>query len=772
MVKAVVTQLPTFGELYQYNSVTQSAGALITNNNTIVTDIENRVVYKAPTSSLVATIPLSFKLVDSCGASSEETVCNINLDVSNSRPIAQAPLENIIMNEDERVTIQLGGIDPAGNPLSSFIVSFPSAGKLYIPETQIQVTQEHPNLPGNEVDFVPDPNTYGTGFDNFYAQFTYKVMTSTSLESANHVVIRIFVDPVNDPPIARNQAFTTEEDTILTILLSVADNETPGNLTIFIGQTPTKGILRLCTNCADIQQDSELPLGIYSLLYFPNENINGADSFTYMVNDGEFNSAEAVVTITISAVNDKPIAFPLNVTTMEDTPIVINLNGTDIEDDNDSLSAVICGWNGRGVLTQFNGTVIPKLQVTTVEDAQRRVIYHPPIDQYSTFPNYLDTFLFKLKDTENENSQCVEVNIHVEAVNDLPVAYALSPLVVAEDNYTVIALHGIDVDTEDHPLLFKICTIPDLGTLYQYDNATIEEDDTVTNITIVSSTRTVGNIIYKPNSNQFGNDSFSFRVSDGKNESNCFLVDIIITQVNDRPIAIPPSTSILTNQSIPVKIQLDGYDPDPNDELKFIVTSLSLIGGSLFQVDEDGNRGAQITDVPTVVSNLNGIVEYEPEFYTFGLASFEFVAFDSILHSLPATVTIEILQVNSEPIAVADTPVVTQENKSTRIFLTGMDIEDSPSELRIVINSLPDRGTLWICNDVNCDDIVLAGIDDVAPVGFVLYSPPQGENDEGNPPFTDFTFYVKDTGNLTSPIMVIEIWVTPTNGMYRNYDTI
>jgi len=43
-------------------------------------------------------------------------------------------------------------------------------------------------------------------------------------------------------------------------------------------------------------------------VYSPAANFNGTDSFTYKANDGTADSGVATVTITVTAVNDAPVA--------------------------------------------------------------------------------------------------------------------------------------------------------------------------------------------------------------------------------------------------------------------------------------------------------------------------------------------------------------------------------------------------------------------------------------------------------------------------------
>ena len=62
-----------------------------------------------------------------------------------------------------------------------------------------------------------------------------------------------------------------------------------------------------------------------NVTYTPTANYNGADSFTFKANDGLLDSAPATVTITVTAVNDAPVATAQSVTTAEDTAKAITL---------------------------------------------------------------------------------------------------------------------------------------------------------------------------------------------------------------------------------------------------------------------------------------------------------------------------------------------------------------------------------------------------------------------------------------------------------------
>jgi len=101
------------------------------------------------------------------------------------------------------------------------------------------------------------------------------------------------------PPVANDNAYATDEDIPLYIAApGVLGNDTDPDdgdlLTAVKVDDPTNGKLTLNSDG--------------SFTYKPNLNYNGPDSFTYVANDGTFDSNVATVTITVDPVVDPPIA--------------------------------------------------------------------------------------------------------------------------------------------------------------------------------------------------------------------------------------------------------------------------------------------------------------------------------------------------------------------------------------------------------------------------------------------------------------------------------
>src|SRR5207247_1407584 len=106
----------------------------------------------------------------------------------------------------------------------------------------------------------------------------------------------ITVTPVNDAPVAVNDAYSVNEDTILTVAApGVLGNDTDldsATITAVTVTNPTHGTLALSADG--------------SFTYTPAANYNGPDSFTYKANDGALDSIAATATITVTAVHHTP----------------------------------------------------------------------------------------------------------------------------------------------------------------------------------------------------------------------------------------------------------------------------------------------------------------------------------------------------------------------------------------------------------------------------------------------------------------------------------
>ena len=653
-----------------------------------------------------------FTVTDGQAISVPATV-TITISAVNDNPTADD--QSVVTDEDIPVAINLTGSDPEGHALSFVVLGQPTNGSL---------SGAAPN-----VTYTPDADFNGSD------SFSFKV-NDGELDS-NTATVSITVNPVNDAPVAYSQSVETDEDISVGITLSGADMDGDG-LTYTVQAPPSHGTL-----------SGTAP----NLTYTPAANYNGSDSFTFKVNDGTGDSSPATVSITVTAVNDAPVATAQSVTTAEDTAKAITLSGTDV--DGDGLTYTVQTSPLHGTLS---GTA-PNLTYT-------------PAANY----NGSDSFTFKVNDGTVDSSTAT-VSITVTAVNDAPAAID-QEVSTSENTPVEIILTGTDV--EESTLIFSIQTAPAHGTItgsgetrvytpdagYEGEDsftfvandgdldsepATVSITVTRTNAPPVADPRTlttdedsalevtltgsdpdgdpitfelVGNpshgtlsgaapdLTYTPHENYNGSDSFSFVVNDGLTDSEEATVTIAVVPVNDAPVVETQSVTIV--EDTPKSITLSGTDID-GDPLTYNIVTQPL-HGSL------SDSAPNVTYTP--VANYNGS------------DSFTFKVNDGTIDSSTATVTITITSVNDAPIA-DDQDVSTAEDTAKEIVITGSDVDGNPLTYSIVTQ--PIQGTLS------------------GSVPNVTYTPEANYNGSDS-----FTFKVND-GFIDSNIATVTVTVTAVN---------
>lgn len=200
-----------------------------------------------------------------------------------------AVTDTYTVSEDELLSIPaengvlLNDIHPQNDDLTAVLVENVSHGLLVL------------DADGSFV-YTPDPDFYGTD------SFTYKA--NDTVVDSNISTVEISVLPVNDPPVAINQTVSTVMNISINILLTATDDD---------GIDPLLTGLSSIVNSMESQsQESALTFEVLSppihgsldgtapdLVYLPDLNYFGSDSFTFIANDGEYDSNIATVTIQV-----------------------------------------------------------------------------------------------------------------------------------------------------------------------------------------------------------------------------------------------------------------------------------------------------------------------------------------------------------------------------------------------------------------------------------------------------------------------------------------
>ena len=192
--------------------------------------------------------------------------------------------------------------DPDGDPLTAVLVTGPSHGSLTL------------NANGS---FSYTPAADFAGSDSF----TYRASDGTL--TSNVATVTISVTAANDTPAGAADAYTTAEDTVLTVPAPGVlgnDSDPDGDpLTAVLVTGPSHGSLTLNAN------------GSFS--YTPAADFAGSDSFSYRASDGTVSSSPATVTITVTPVNDAPrvVVAPGGTCGLDDRSGTINLTVSDVD---------------------------------------------------------------------------------------------------------------------------------------------------------------------------------------------------------------------------------------------------------------------------------------------------------------------------------------------------------------------------------------------------------------------------------------------------------
>lgn len=463
---------------------------------------------------------------------------------------------------------------------------------------------------GTTVTYTPNPNFHGID------TFTYTVSDGNG--GTDTATVTVTVNSVNDPPVAVDDSATTNEDTAVFIPVLANDSDVESVLTgIGVTTQGTKGT-------AAVQGDG-------TIRYTPNANANGADSFTYTVSDGSATDS-ATVSVTITPVNDAPVAWNDIVDTPEDTAITIAILANDVDVDGDPLTA-------GNLSAVSNGTLVLNPDGT--------VTYTPNPD----FRGY-ESFTYTASDPSGAQSTAT-VFVEITPVNDPPTAVN-DAATTNEDTALNFDVASNDTDPDGDNLVVSAVTQGAKGS-----------------VVINNSPSLFGKyVIYTPNANANGSDSFTYTVSDGKGGTSTATVAMTVTPVNDVPDAV--ADSVTTAEDTPVTFDPRANDTDADGDT---LTVTSVNGGT---------RG-------TPVLNADGTVTYTPNANSNGTDFFQYHISDGNGGTDSALATITITAVNDAPDARNDLPL-TQEDTPITINVLSNDVDPDGNTLTVTSLTQPAKG--------------------------------------------------------------------------------
>ncbi len=722
----------------------QSVGNAV--HGVIIQNADGTITY-TPNANYYGSDSFTYSIIDSDGGVTEKTITLTIVSV-NDNPVAT--IDSISTNEDENVIIDVlaGAGDIDSDIISIKSVTNGSHGTATIVEDEN----------GNQtIQYTPNENYNGTD------TITYTISDGNGGETTKTLTVNI--NSVNDDPIVNDDSASVNEDN--SVIINVLENDSDiedvlGYSNINIVDQPVFGNIV-------INNDG-------TITYTPNENYNGNDYFTYSITDSDGITKEAKVNITVNSINDTPVAIITKANTTEDNSVTIDVvNGSyDTDGDNISLVSVTNGTKGTTSIIDgkivytpnsgenghdtfeyiiSDGTVEVKQSINIDIEGKDPVaintIKESNLNEDSNIVlNILDQYAdLGLNLTSDNISVGHAENGEVQINDDGSITYTPNANYYGNDSFTFIIVKDgelkdvgsfnltinsvndapvINLDSvttnEDNPLLIDVLA-----------NSTDVENDSI-NIVSVSnvSNGTIeiidGKILYTPNKDFNGTDSFEVTISDSNGAETTKTVNITVNSVNDVPVATITTATTDEDNSITIDVLANASDVD-GDSLTIKEVSNGSHGTA--SIIEDTNGDKVIQYVPT--ANFNGT--------------------DTIIYTITdgnggeTTKSISIV-VNS----VNDTPIATDDSISLN--------EDSTVIINALNNDTDIEDELSSYNKENINIVAAAafGVVVLNADGSFAYTP--NSNFNGN---DSFTYNIIDSDGAVSNTATVHINVNPVN---------
>ena len=384
------------------------------------------------------------------------------------------------------------------------------------------------------------------GTENLLDKFEYKVTNSNGDESQK-TFVTLTLNNVNDAPTSSGTAIKVDEGNAVAFNFAYKDSDTDlVNIVFGEGDVgPTNGNV--------IDGDDNVN---GSFRYIHNGGETTTDSFNYSVSDGEFTTELVFVTVSISPVNDLPLAIDKSVSTTEGGTIsTLPFEGTDIETADNELKFKLSTAPTHGKVTQNVSSGV----FSYTHDGSETTT---------------DSFTYQANDGTDFGPQAT-VTVAIQSVNSSPVTSAVN------------------------------LTVDEGGASFEFDliNSSSDADNSVGDLTYsLESSATNGSavlsgstIVYTHNGGETTSDSFTYKVNDGNSDSNISTVKVTVNAINDAP-TITASTSTLDEKD-KIEITINGADVD-SSSLSYTLTTAPTAG-----ILNDSS-GEELADGSTLSGNV------------------------------------------------------------------------------------------------------------------------------------------------------------------------
>ena len=481
-----------------------------------------------------------------------------------------------------------------------------------------------------------------------------------------------------------------------------------------------------------------------SLTFMPVANFNGAvPSIEYTATDSNGGADTGVISITVTPVNDAPVAIDDTVTGTEDIPVTGNVLINDTDSDGNTL--YVTSFTINGVTYNVGQTAnIPGVG-SMLLNADGTYTFTPALNYTGTVP----AIAYNITDG-NGGTDLGALDITIQNANDAP--QASDDIVTINQGATASgSLTANDTDIEGNTLTVTGFTIAGITGTQSVGSPVI-----IPNVGMITINAD-GTYTFTPLPTFTGNvPIITYTVSDGNGGTDTADLDLFVAPINYNPVAVndnntseednPAIGNVLTNDT-DQNIFPGSTSPDVLE-----VTQISFTIAGITYTYPAGMTNT-IPGVGTIIVNSNGTYTFTPNTNWFGtVPTITYTVTDGEGGLATGNLVITVTPVN-------DTPIVANEQVTTP--------EDTPVSGNVLTNDTdPDGNSLTVTQfTVDGQSYTPGQTATITGVGTIIinsngtYTFTPAANYNGSVPSIGYT--VSD-GTLTTDGS-IAIYVTPVN---------
>lgn len=642
------------------------AGDFTIDPTTGVLNFINPPDYENPTDNIFTNgiYTVGVAVVDSSGNYDTQYISVVVKDV-NDAPVATG--NTVATNED----------DPLVIPSSSFAFSDDDGDSLQ------SVTLSNFNLAGGTLTHTGGTVSVTEGMTLSVAELadlTYTPLANSSAnasfdyianDAANGTVsatMVITVNAVDDPPSVTGPDFTTSEDVSYNGSVLMTDADAGDTPEATLGSPPTNGAVTVNTD------------GTYS--YTPNADYSGSDSFSIVATDEAGLTDTVVINVTVTPVNDAPVATSGPATTAEDTVLNGSINISDV-DVGDTPEATLHAPTSNGaVVVNTDGTY-----------------------SYTPNANFSGSDSFSVLVTDDAGlTDTVTVNITVTAENDAPEAFS-DTVNIPEDVPTALTPTApYDLDDASGDLIVTIDQLP--TALQGAISYTADVGGTVNpTIGVTLSLTEFATLSFSPALSYAGAvDPLLYTVRDDEGHADAGsagTINLIINGANDAPTATTQAIAVTEDIATPLNPILPADVDDALTDLTILATQVpaGAQGQLTYTLDVGGTATAAAGTVMSV-NEFSSLVFTPASNYDGTVDAFVYRVTDDDSASNAGSIGTINLSINAQnDLPGGSSPDITMVEDQVHNGVVTMSDPDTGDTPEATLNAAPSNGTAVINSD-------------------------------------------------------------------------